>query len=335
MKVVPIKELRGVQFGNAGDLKAATGCTIVLCPGGATAGVDVRGGAPGTRETDLLRPENYVEKVHAVVLAGGSAFGLDAAAGVMQYLESKGIGFDVGAAKVPIVTGAVLFDLLCGDARVRPDKKMGYQACLASETGSFSVGSVGAGTGATVGKVFGMEHAMKGGLGAFCVKTGKLMVGAVVAVNCFGDVVDPSTGEFLAGAIQQNPFCFLNSERGLWTQFEKTENRFAGNTTIGTILTNACLTKAQAAKVATMAHDGLARTTRPSHTLLDGDAIFALSIGGVAADVSAVGSLAAHVMAQAVVCAVREAASLAGFKAWKDVKNIPGEKENRVSSRRK
>jgi len=319
MEVVKITDFSDIRVGNAQNLIAATGCTVIICPKGATAGVDVRGGAPGTRETDLLRPENYVEKIHAVLLSGGSAFGLDAAGGVMQYLEEKGIGFDVGVAKVPIVPSAVLFDLPCGDARVRPDKAMGYQACVAAEGETFLAGSVGAGTGATVGKVFGMEHAMKGGLGVYCVKLGRLMVGAVVAVNCLGDVIDPANGQILAGAIQQEPFKFLNSEAGLLQQCEKVGNPFAGNTTIGAVITNAHLTKAQATKVASMAHDGYARTMRPAHTMLDGDTIFTLSVGELQTDISAVGVLAAYVMERAVLDAVWEATPLAGFKTAKEL----------------
>ena len=318
-EVISFKELQGFMFGNAQDTKAATGCTVIICPEGAVAGVDVRGGAPGTRETDLLRPENYVEKIHAVLLAGGSAYGLDAAAGVMQYLEAAGIGFDVGVAKVPIVAGAVLFDLPCGDAGVRPDKAMGYAACISSAKGDFSTGSVGAGTGATIGKVYGMEYAMKGGLGAYCVKMGNLILGAVVAVNCLGDVVDPDSGAILAGARRRDNGQFLKSEAGLLRQAETSANLFAGNTTIGAVITNAKLTKAQATKVASMAHDGYARTMRPSHTMLDGDTIFTLSAGQVQADISAVGALASEVMAKAVVCAVKEATQLAGFPCFQDI----------------
>jgi L-aminopeptidase/D-esterase-like protein len=323
-EVIKVTDFSNVRFGNAQNFAAATGCTVILCPEGAAAGVDVRGGAPGTRETDLLRPENHVEKIHAVLLSGGSAFGLDAAGGVMQYLEEKGIGFDVGVAKVPIVVGAVLFDLPCGDACVRPDKTMGYQACVAAETQEFKLGSVGAGTGATVGKVFGMEHAMKGGLGAYCIKRGNLMVGAVVAVNCLGDVVSPANASILAGAFQQEPFGFLNSEEGLLQKSEVLGDGFAGNTTIGAIITNAKLTKAQAAKVASMAHDGYARTMRPAHTMLDGDTIFTLSVGAVMADISAVGTLAAQVMEQAVVSAVKEADSLAGIPCFQDIQIVRG-----------
>ncbi len=324
MEVMNIGDIAAIRLGNAQDLAAATGCTVILCPEGATAGVDVRGGAPGTRETDLLKPENLVEKIHGLVLAGGSAFGLAAAGGVMRYLEENGFGFDVGVARVPIVPAAVLFDLPCGDARVRPDPAMGYQACLNSEKVDFAIGSVGAGTGATVGKVFGMEKAMKGGLGAHCVKVGRLVVGAVVAVNCLGDVIDPASGQIVAGAVQQDPFRFLDSEAGLLQQCEATGNRFTGNTTIGAIITNAGLSKAQATKVASMAHDGYARTMRPAHTLLDGDTIFTLAVDDVAADISAVGALAAKVMEQAVLAAVRSATALAGFPCCRDVQHWRG-----------
>ena len=230
----------------------------------------------------------------------------------MAYLEERGIGFDVGVAKVPIVTGAVLFDLACGDARVRPGREMGYRACLASEQDPFEEGSAGAGTGATVGKALGLDHAMKGGLGAFALQTGALKVGAVVAVNAFGDVVDPATGRIVAGAFRRDPFAFLDCEAAMLSQDAAT-NRFAGNTTLGVVATNAALTKAQAAKVASMAQDGLARTLRPAHTMVDGDTVFALSVGDVAADLSVVGLLAARVVDGAVLRAVDLATSLGGF----------------------
>lgn len=318
LKECSLRELPGFKFGNAQNFAAATGCTVILCPDGAVAGVDVRGGAPGTRETDLLRPENLVEKIHAVMLAGGSAFGLDAASGVMRYLEASGVGFDVGVARVPIVAGAVLFDLPCGDARVRPDAAMGYAACAAAGPEDFLAGSVGAGTGATVGKVFGMEHAMKGGLGHYCAQAGDLIVGAVVAVNCLGDVVDAS-GQILAGARRWETAEFMNSETGLIKKAADSAPSFAGNTTIGVIVTNARMTKAQTNKLASMAHDGYARAMRPAHTLLDGDTIFAMSQGEIEADLSAVGTMAAAVMAEAVWRAVRAAETLAGFRAWRDL----------------
>lgn len=322
MKVVKVTDIPGIKIGNAQDLEAGTGCTVIICEQGAVAGVDVRGGSPGTRETDLLQSENQVDKVHAVLLTGGSAFGLDAAAGIMQFLEEKGVGFDAGVAKVPIVPGAVLFDLVCGDSRVRPDKAMGYQACIAAGEEEFSEGSVGAGTGATVGKFFGMEHAMKGGLGSHCIQTGNLMVGAVVAVNCLGDVIDPDSGTVLAGAYREKPFSFMSTEEGMIDYYSKMTNVFSGNTTIGAVITNAALTKTQANKIASMAHNGYARTIRPSHTMFDGDTIFVMSTGEVEADTSVVGLLAARVIEQAVINAVKKAAPMFGFKAYRDVIKI-------------
>ena len=318
MEIREITDIPGIQIGNAQDLEAGTGCTVILCEQGAVAGVDVRGGSPGTRETDLLKSENQVEKVHAVLLAGGSAFGLDAAAGIMQFLEEKGVGFDAGVTKVPIVSGAILFDLICGDYRVRPDKAMGYQACVAAQEEEFSQGSVGAGTGATVGKFFGLGHAMKGGLGSYCVQTGDLMVGAVVAVNCLGDVVDPCSGAILAGAYQEDPFTFLSTEEGMIEHYDNLTDAGSGNTTIGAIITNAVLTKTQANKAASMSHNGYARAIRPSHTMFDGDTIFVLSTGEVEADVSVVGLLGAMVMEQAVISAVKNASSMFGFKSCSD-----------------
>ncbi|WP_371363390.1 putative aminopeptidase [Sporomusa rhizae] len=318
--MMTLTDITGIKIGHAQNREAATGCTVILCPEGATGGVDVRGGAPGTRETDLLNPVNYVDKVHAVLLSGGSAFGLDAAAGVMQYLEEQGAGFDVGVTKVPIVAGAVLFDLNCGDYRIRPDKAMGYAACQAASAGVVAEGCVGAGTGATVGKIFGMQHAMKGGLGISCMAVGDLRVGAVVAVNCLGDVVNPAEGgKIIAGAFAKEPFRFLNCEQGLLSQHDKKVNRFAGNTTIGAVVTNAILTKAQANKIASMAHNGYARTIRPAHTLFDGDTIFTVATGQVTADINVVGVLAAQAVEQAVLRAVTQATSLAGFTCCRDI----------------
>lgn len=319
MEVVRITDFPGIKIGNAQDYTAATGCTVVICEAGAAAGVDVRGGAPGTRETDLLDPVNHVEKIHAVLLAGGSAFGLDAAAGVMQYLEENAIGFDVGVTKVPIVAGAVLFDLTCGDYRIRPDKEMGYKACLAAGQQDVAEGSVGAGTGATVGKLFGMQHAMKGGQGTYCVQLGSLMVGAIVAVNCLGDVVNPQDGSILAGAYDTASSQFLRSEDSMINQ-AGSANPFLSNTTIGIIMTNAVLTKAQAKKVASMAHNGYARTMRPAHTMFDGDTIFTLATGQVPAAINTVGVMAARVMEEAVIRAVKQATALCGFKACRDMK---------------
>ena len=319
MEIVKFTDIPGIKVGHAQNYEAATGCTVIICEQGASAGVDVRGGAPGTRETDLLDPVNLVDKMHAVMLAGGSAFGLDAASGVMQYLEAKEIGFDAGVTKVPIVGSAVLFDLAAGDHKVRPDKEMGYTACLNAGSTECPNGTIGAGTGATIGKYLGMESAMKGGLGTYCLRVGELMVGAIVAVNCLGDVINPADGEILAGALAKDG-SFINTEEAMLKQYDISKNIFAGNTTIGVIATNAVLTKAQANKVASMAHNGYGRTIRPAHTMFDGDTIFAMATGKVEADVNVVGMLAARVMEQAIINAVTEATSIAGFTAYRDIK---------------
>jgi L-aminopeptidase/D-esterase-like protein len=263
-----------------------------------------------------------VEKIHAVTLAGGSAFGLDAAAGVMQYLEERDIGFDVTVTKVPIVCGAVLFDLNIGDHRVRPDKKMGYEACLHANNNESMNGNVGAGTGATVGKILGMDRAMKSGLGTYCVQTGDLKVGAVVAVNCLGDVVDPATGEILAGVLSEDLKTYSNTEEIMIREYaDKAGKRdpFSGNTSIGIIVTNAKLAKSGATKVASMAHNGYGRTLRPTHSMFDGDTIFALATDQVDGEISVVGLLAARVMEQAVVRAVKKTSSLCGLKCYNDL----------------
>ncbi|MCX5820235.1 MAG: P1 family peptidase [Deltaproteobacteria bacterium] len=322
MRPIEFTAIEGIRVGHAEDLEAATGCTVVICEEGATAGVDVRGGAPGTRETDLLNPVNLVQKVHAILLAGGSAFGLDAAAGVMQYLEERKIGFDVRVTRVPIVCGAVLFDLTVGDHRIRPDREMGYRACLNAGTTPLRQGSVGAGTGASVGKILGMERAMKSGLGSYALQVEGLQVGALVAVNCLGDVVDPLTGEKLAGPLSDDGRTMADTEEIMIRSFAEKRDLFSGNTTIGVVATNAALTKAQAAKLASMAQNGYARTMRPAHSMVDGDVIFALSTGCIEADLSVVGLLAARVMERAVIAAVKSADSLCGLKCYADIRSL-------------
>ena len=319
MKEISITDIEGIKIGHAQDLDAATGCTVVIGEAGLTAGVDVRGGAPGTRETDLLDPVNLVEQIHAIILAGGSAFGLDAASGVVQYLEEKKIGLDVFVTKVPIVCGAVLFDLTIGDHKVRPDKEMGYQACLNANDTECAEGCVGAGTGATVGKILGMERCMKSGLGTYCLQAGDLKIGAIVAVNCLGDVIDPKTGGILAGVLDKNRERFLNSEEIMIKEFSGRKIQFSANTTIGVIVTNAKLTKSEANKVASMAHNGYGRTMRPAHTMFDGDTIFAVTTGKVDTDVSVAGLLAARVMEQAVIRAVKRGTPLCGFKCHSEL----------------
>ena len=309
----------GLKVGHAQDLKAATGCTVVLCEQGATAGVDVRGGSPSTRETDALNPVNLRESIHAVLLAGGSAFGLDAAAGVMQYLEERGIGRDVRVARVPIVCGAVLFDLKCGDSRVRPDREMGYRACQNAGTGPFPEGSVGAGTGATVGKINGPACAMKGGLGSSCLQTGDLMVGAVMAVNCMGDVYDGRTRRIIAGARKRGRAAFENTERFMVEHYRDRTDIFSENTVIGVVATNARLSKAEANKLASVAQDGIARAVRPAHTTFDGDTIFSMATGEVETNLNVAGILAARAVESAIVRAVKRADSLGGFPAYRDL----------------
>lgn len=323
MREVPFLSIEGIKCGHAQDFENGTGCTVVLCEEGAVAGVDVRGGAPGTRETDLLDPCNLVERVHGVFLSGGSAFGLNAAAGIMKYLEEKGVGFDVTVARVPIVTGAVLFDLTAGSPHVRPDEKMGYEACVnAKGKGELlEEGCVGAGTGATVGKYLGPQQAMKGGLGTAAYQVGSLVVGAVTAVNCLGDVRDPATGKLIAGMLTPDRKEIMGTEKAMLSAAENAEktNLFSGNTTIAVVVTNALLTKAQAKKIASIAHDGFARTIIPSHTLVDGDTIFVLGTGEVRADLNALGLLAAKAIEQSVVRGVTKATGMYGYPAAADV----------------
>jgi len=321
-----ITDIPGIEVGQEQDDEALTGCTVILCRKGAVGGVDVRGSAPGTRETDLLNPINLVDKVHAVVLAGGSAFGLDAAAGVMKYLAEQKIGYGMGAQRVPIVPAAILFDLGLGKSERHPDLEMGNAAATKATHGPVAEGNVGAGTGATVGKIFGMAGAMKAGLGTASLEIGGgVIVGAIVAVNAFGDVLDPATGQIIAGA---RPAKLGPVKLGGARQFADTLEVMktftgrtilslatGGNTVIAVVATNAKFDKAQATKVAQMAQDGLARTIRPAHSMLDGDTVFALATGQKKADVSTVGAYAAEVLAQAIVRAVQAARPAGGLPA--------------------
>jgi L-aminopeptidase/D-esterase-like protein len=317
-----ITDVSGIEVGHAQDDSALTGCTVLLCRKGAVAGVDVRGSAPGTRETDLLNPINLVEKVHAIVLAGGSAFGLDAASGVMRYLEEQKIGFNTGVARVPIVPAAILYDLNLGDKNVRPDAEMGYQACLNASKDRVAEGNVGAGTGASVGKLFGNALAMKSGLGSVSINIGNgIVVGAIVAVNAWGDVIED--GKIVAGLRSGKVGPIRVGGKEYFADTLKTMRTFAGrnvvrlatkaNTLIGAVATNAALTKVEATKVAQMAHDGLARCIRPAHTMLDGDTIFALSNGHKKSDVTTIGAFAAEAMAQAILRAVKMSAPAGGL----------------------
>lgn len=318
-----ITDVPGIKVGHAQDEIAVTGCTVILCEAGAVGGVDQRGGAPGTRETDPLRPMHLVQQVHAIVLSGGSAFGLDAATGAVRWLEDSGVGFDVGVARVPIVPAAILFDLGLGSSSVRPTAEMGFEACQSASAETPSEGSVGVGTGASVGKILGMERAVKSGVGTASERVGDdLVVGALVAVNAMGDVVDPSSGVILAGPRNDAGTTRFVSTLDVMRQMASREDMAFGgadNTVIGVVASNARLDKEGANKVAQMAQDGVARAVRPAHTMVDGDTLFALATGSIAADVNLVGALAADVVARAIVRAVQSARSLGGLPAVADL----------------
>jgi L-aminopeptidase/D-esterase-like protein len=311
----------GIRVGHATLAERPTGCTVVLVEAGAVGGVDVRGGAPGTRETDVLDPVNSVAVVHAVVLSGGSAFGLDVSSGVVRYLEERGVGFETSVARVPIVVQAILFDLgVGGDPSVRPGATCGYEAAARAEGGRVPEGSVGAGAGATVGKLRGMARAMRGGVGTAAVTLGSgLTVAALVAVNAIGDVIDPATGRVLAGVRTQDGTGLADARTLL--RADAVQPNPLENTTIGVVATNALLTKAEVTKVAQMAQDGYARAIYPAHGAWDGDVVFALATGSFAgdADLTLIGALAADVMAEAIVRAVRSASGIDGIPAAADL----------------
>jgi L-aminopeptidase/D-esterase-like protein len=315
-----ITDVPGIEVGHAQHPSGTTGCTVILCRNGAVPGVDAHGGPPGTRETDCLRPENVVPCVHAIFLAGGSAYGLDCGTGIMRFLEERKVGFDIGVAVVPIVAGAVLNDLAFTGGSARPDAATGYKACQAAGPGEQRQGNVGAGTGAAIGRLSGTARGMmKGGLGTASIRVGELVVGAIVAVNCNGDVSDPDTGEVLAGTLTADRTRVAGAMQMITGATGGFKEGFPTNTTIGVIATNGALTKAMASRVAMMAHDGYARTINPIHTLGDGDVIFAMSTENLAADVNRIGALAAMVMAEAVVNAVRAAESLNGVPCSRDI----------------
>ena len=309
----------GIMVGHFTDADAATGCTVVLCESGAVGGVDVRGSSPGTRETDLLRPTNSVSEVHAIVLSGGSAFGLDAASGVVRFLEERGIGYEIGPVRVPIVPAAILFDLGIGDHTVRPGKEQGYQACRNATSGPVAEGSVGTGTGATVGKLLGWERAVKGGIGISRLDLGEgLVVGAIVAVNAVGSVFDPDTGTLVAGPRRDDGTGMIDTLAAITSAEYVSEGGVPlTNTTIGVVATNAPLSKEQANKLASVAHDGLAMAIRPAHTMSDGDTVFALATGGLdrPADMNRLCAAAVVCVSRAIVSGVRKAKGLGGVPA--------------------
>jgi L-aminopeptidase/D-esterase-like protein len=311
--------LTGLSVGHCSLNSRPTGCTVVLCPQGAVAGVDVRGAAPGTRETDVLAPGHTVDRVHAILLSGGSAFGLDAAGGVMRWLEAHGHGLRVGPVRVPIVPAAVIFDLGVGDPGVRPDAQAGWDACDNAMAGTAASGAVGAGAGATVGKVFGSERAMKGGVGQALVQVGPWQVAALVVCNALGDVIDPGNGQVLAGARKSaTSLALLNTQQALLAGQTPAGLVVGTNTTIGVVACNARLDKAQAQRLAVAGHDGLARTIRPVHTPMDGDTLFGLATGQceLSPDPMLLGTMAAEAVAQATLDAVKSATGLRLGERW-------------------
>lgn len=348
-QTIKITDIEGVRIGNAEDAQNATGCTVIVCEDGAPCGVDVRGGGPASRETELLKPTAHAQAIHAVLLGGGSAFGLDAAGGVMRYLEEHGIGLDMGITRIPLVVQSDIFDLTVGSPSVRPDQEMGYRACENAWLGNYQDGNHGAGIGASVGKCLGMDFAMKSGVGSFATQIGELKIGAVVAVNSIGDVFSPSTGQRIAGLLANDKKSIRsttqtlmamtmaqaagqNSEAGdasdqqnagdepeAIRKAECFEQEGVGNTTIGAIITNAKLDKTQLCKIASMAHNGYARCIDPVHTSMDGDTIYAMSTGKVQVQADIVGTLAAHVIAKAVENAVLNAEAAYGLPCASDI----------------
>ena len=321
MVEIPVTEVGPVCIGQTENPEAATGCTVFIAPQGMRAGLDVRGGGPASRESQLLNPLMAARSIHAIVLAGGSAYGLGAANGVMQYLEQNGIGYDTGFALVPLVAQSDIYDLSVGDASVRPDAAMGYEAArLAMEAPNYRDGNYGAGCGATVGKYAGMDYCMKSGIGSYAIRIGELKIGAVVVANALGDVYDWNTGRQIAGMLNENKDGLRSSAAFMRQSYAVVDNKFTGNTTICAVLTNAGFEKAQLCKIAGMAHDGYARAINPVHTSANGDSIYAVSIGNVAADQDLVGTLAAEVVSQAIIRAVENAEGAYGFPALRDLR---------------
>lgn len=319
MKKIAITDIKGIRIGNAQQKEAGTGCTVIISPQGAPCGVDVRGGGPASRELELLNPTANADRIHAVLLSGGSAYGLDAASGVMKYLEEHNIGFDTRICKVPLVVASCIYDLGCGQ-NVRPDAQMGYDACVASECNAFTEGCQGAGTGATVGKLCGPAYMMKSGIGAYAVQVDELQVGAVVVVNAVGDVLGENN-QIIAGMRRADGTGFADSRRVMLEEHGRTETLFSQrdaattNTTIGTVVTNGKFDKAHMKKIAAMASNGIVRTICPVNTTADGDSLYAMSVGEIHAEVSLTGTIASYVVEQAVRRAVRTAITSYGVPA--------------------
>ncbi|MBE6016928.1 MAG: P1 family peptidase [Lachnospiraceae bacterium] len=320
MKEISINEIGPIRIGQVEDKTAGTGCTVFICDEGMHAGLDVRGGGPASRETPLLSPLTAAQRIHGIVLAGGSAYGLSAASGVMQYLRERNIGFDVGVTKVPLVVQSDLFDLTVGDPDVYPDEVMGYEAARrAFEEPNYKDGNYGAGCGATVGKLCGMERCMKTGIGSYAVQLGDLKIGAVIALNALGDIFDWKNGKQIAGMLTKDRSAFAGSPEEMRRSIEDVKKRFVENTTLGVIITNAGFHKGSLCKIAGLGHDGYARSIRPVHTSLDGDSIYAVSVGDVTADREVVGLMAAEVISEAIIRAVYNAESAYGFPSAKEL----------------
>lgn len=318
MKEISIKDFDNLKIGSAENREAATGCTVFIFEKGAAAGLDVRGGGPASIESELLKPMAAAQEINAILLSGGSAFGLEASSGVRKYLEEKDIGFDVGVTKVPLVCQSCLFDLTVGDTFTRPDREMGYEACVNSEKGNYRDGNYGAGTGATVGKFKGMDFCMKSGIGSYAVQIGDIKVGAVVAVNALGDIYDWKNGQKIAGLLSEDKKSFSDSEEELFKLMESMDNKFTGNTTLAVVFTNAKFNKTQLCKIAGMSQNGYARSIRPVHTSADGDSIYAVSLGDVPADCDMIGTLASKVVSEAILRAVENADSEYGYISAKE-----------------
>lgn len=320
MTEIPVTAIENIRIGQVENAEAATGCTVFICPEGMRAGLDIRGGGPAARESQLLNPLMSAQVIHAIVLAGGSAYGLGTANGVMTYLEERGIGFDVGVTKVPLVAQSDIFDLTVGDTFVRPDAGMGYEAAdLALNSPNYRDGNYGAGCGATVGKAAGMDYCMKTGIGSYAVQLGELKIGAVVVLNALGDVFDWKSGQQVAGLLTEDRTALRSTSDLMKASTQVVENKFTGNTTLTVVMTNAYFEKAQLCKIAGMAHDGYARSIRPVHTSADGDSIYSVSLGNVQADQDLIGSLAAEVVSEAILRAVTQAESAYGYPAARDL----------------
>ena len=320
MKEIPITEIQGIKIGQTENADAGTGCTVLISEDGMRAGLDVRGGGPASRESQLLNPLMAAQMVHAIVLAGGSAYGLGTANGVMEYLEEQGIGYDTGYALVPLVAQADIYDLSVAASDVRPDAAMGYEAARrALEEPNYQDGNYGVGCGATVGKIAGMERCMKTGIGSYALQIGELKIGALVVVNALGDVFDWKNGKQIAGLLSEDKKELCSTEEYMRSSIEAVENRFANNTTLAVVITNASFQKSQLCKIASMGHDGYARSIRPVHTSADGDSIYAVSVGDVSADQDLVGTLAAEVISEAIIRAAENAESAYGYPCAKEI----------------